>query len=41
MHTQSSWYLEDGKKSYDRDKVIAFFSDWSPSALDPKQYKEQ
>ena len=41
IHTQSSWYLEDGKKSYDRDKVIAFFTDWSPSALDPKQYKEQ
>jgi thioredoxin-related protein len=41
IHTQSSWYLEDGKKSYDRDKVIAFFTDWSPSAFDPKQYKEQ
>ncbi len=41
IHTQNSWYLEDGKKSYDRDKVIAFFTDWSPSALDPKQYKEQ
>jgi thioredoxin-related protein len=41
IHTQNSWYLEDGKKSYDRDKVIAFFTDWSPSAFDPKQYKEQ
>ncbi len=41
LHTQNSWYLEDGKKSYDRDKVIAFFTDWSPSAFDPKQYKEQ
>ena len=41
IQTQNSWYLEDGKKSYDRDKVIEFFTDWSPSALDPKQYKEQ
>jgi len=41
IHTQNSWYLEDGNKSYDRDKVIAFFTDWSPSAFDPKQYKEQ
>ena len=41
IHTQNSWYLEDGKKSYDRDKVMAFFRDWSPSAFDPKQYKEQ
>jgi thioredoxin-related protein len=41
IHTQSSWYLEDGKKSYDRDKVIAFFTDWSPAAFDPNQYKEK
>ena len=41
IHTQNSGYLEDGKKSYDRDKVIEFFSDWSPGALDPKQYHEQ
>jgi thioredoxin-related protein len=41
IHTQNSWYLEDGKKSYDRDKVVEFFTDWTPKALDPKQYKEQ
>jgi thioredoxin-related protein len=41
IHTQNSGYLEDGKKSYDRDKVIEFFTDWNPAALDPKQYKEQ
>ena len=41
IETQNSWYLEDGKKSYERDKVVEFFTDWSPSALDPKQYKEQ
>jgi thiol:disulfide interchange protein len=41
LHTQSSWYLEDGKKSYDRDKVSEFFTDWTPQALDPAQYKDQ
>jgi thioredoxin-related protein len=41
IETQNSWYLEDGKKSYDRDKVIEFLTDWSPAALDPKLYKEQ
>jgi len=40
IQTQNSWYLEDGKKSYDRDKVVEFFTDWSPAALDPKQYSE-
>jgi len=40
IHTENSWYLENGKKSYDKDKVIEFFNDWSPKALDPKQYKE-
>ena len=41
IETQNSWYLEDGKKSYDRDKVIEFLTDWGPAAFDPKQYKEQ
>lgn len=41
IHTQNSGYLEDGKKSYDKEKVLGFFNDWSPKALDPKQYKEQ
>lgn len=41
IHTQNSWYLEDGKKSYDKEKVTAFFKDWSPKVFDPKQYKEQ
>lgn len=40
IHTQTSWYLEDGKKSYDKEKVTAFFNDWSPKAFDPTQYKE-
>ena len=41
IHTQNSWYLEDGDKSYDRDKVKTFFNEWSPKAFDPSQYKEQ
>ena len=41
IHTQNSWYLEDGAKSYNRDKVKSFFTEWSPKALDPSQYKEQ
>ena len=40
IHTQTSWYLEDGKKSYDKEKVTAFFNDWGKKALDPAQYKE-
>ena len=41
IHTQNSWYLEDGQKSYDKEKVKAFFNDWGANAFDPKQYKEQ
>jgi len=40
LHTQTSWYLESGK-SYDKEKVTAFFNDWSAKAFDPAQYKEQ
>jgi len=38
LHIQNSGYLEKDK-GYDREKVFGFFSDWSPSALDPKQYQ--
>jgi len=38
IHTQSSEYLEDGKKSYDKKKVISFLENWSPAALDPTKY---
>jgi thioredoxin-related protein len=38
LHIQNSGYLEKDK-GYDREKVIGFFNDWSPSALDPGQYK--
>lgn len=40
LHTQTSWYLEAGK-GYDKEKVTAFFNDWSKKAFDPTQYKEE
>ena len=40
LHTMNSWYLEDGNKSYKKDKVVEFFTDWSPKAFDPKNYQE-
>lgn len=40
LHTQNSGYLEEGK-SYSKEKVTGFLNDWSPKALDPKQYSEQ
>ena len=41
LHTQNSWYLEDGKTSYEREKVKSFLTEWSKRSLDPSQYKEQ
>ena len=41
LNTQNSEYLEDGKKSYSREKVIAFLEMWSPRALNPKMYGDQ
>ena len=38
IHTQNSAYLELDK-SYNKDKIMEFFLNWNPSALDPKQYK--
>jgi hypothetical protein len=38
LHTQNSSYLEDGKKSYDKEKVFDFLKMWTPNALDPKTY---
>lgn len=40
LHTQNSSYLEKDK-GYSKENVIGFLADWSPKALDPKQYKEQ
>lgn len=33
IHTQSSEYLEDGKKSYDKEKVFSFLKMWTPEAV--------
>jgi thioredoxin-related protein len=41
IHTQNSAYLEDGKESYDRYKVIEFLEMWSPRALNPDMYGEK
>ena len=40
IHTQNSEYLEDGKKSYSKKKVMSFLKMWSPQALDPKTYEQ-
>ncbi|HRO68827.1 MAG TPA: thioredoxin family protein [Chitinophagaceae bacterium] len=37
IHTQNSAYLEEGK-GYDVKTVVSFLSDWSPEAIDPKNY---
>jgi len=39
LHIQNSAYLEEDK-GYNKEKVIEFFENWSPKALDPKQYKD-
>ena len=41
IHTQNSAYLEDGKNSYDKQKVMEFLEDWSPKALDASQYEKK
>lgn len=41
IHTQNSAYLEDGKSSYDKEKVMEFLQAWSPKALDPSQYEKK
>ena len=40
IHTQNSVYLEEGK-GHSSKKILQFFNHWSPSALDPNQYKNQ
>lgn len=39
IHTQNSAYLEKDK-GYDRDRVLQFYKQWSPTALDPLSYKK-
>ena len=38
IHLQNSEYLEDGKKSYSHEKVLAFLEMWTPRALNPAMY---
>lgn len=40
LHTQDSGYLEEGK-SYSKQKVMTFFTQWNVKALSPDNYKEQ
>lgn len=40
LHTQSSGYLESGK-GHGTQQVLEFFNQWSPAALDPKNYVEK
>lgn len=39
IHTQNSAFLEKDK-SYDKDKVLRFLKNWSPTALDPASYEK-
>jgi thioredoxin-related protein len=38
LHTQNTSYLEQDK-GYSREAVIGFLKDWSPAALNPRQYQ--
>ena len=40
LHTQNSSYLEEGK-GHSKAKVMEFFENWSPKALDPKTYEDK
>jgi thiol:disulfide interchange protein len=39
LHTQNSEYLEEGK-GHSKEKVLGFLKDWSPAAIDPKNYEK-
>jgi len=38
LHTQNSWYLEDGKGSYDREKFKSFLRNWTVKAVSSESY---
>ena len=40
LHTQNSGYLEEGK-GHSKEKVMEFFKNWAPEALDPKSYEKK
>ncbi|MCD4792570.1 MAG: thioredoxin family protein [Bacteroidales bacterium] len=33
LHTQNSWYLEDGKDSYNKEKFKSFLKNWTVEAI--------
>jgi thioredoxin-related protein len=39
LHTQNSAYLEEGR-GYNKEKVLEFLKQWTPSALNPENYKQ-
>jgi thioredoxin-related protein len=39
LHTQNSEYLEEGK-GHSTSKILEFLKDWSPTAMDAKQYAD-
>ena len=39
LHTQDSWFLEDGKQGYDLEKTKHFLESWSPAALKAENNK--
>lgn len=39
IHTQNSAYLESGD-GYDKEKVLNFYKQWSPAALNPATYRK-
>ncbi len=39
IHTQNSAYLEEDG-GYSQSKVLSFFKQWSPAALDPSLYRD-
>lgn len=39
IHTQNSVYLEEGK-GYSKTKILDFLNDWTPAALNPKNYQD-
>ncbi len=41
VHTQNSEYLEDGKRSYDQQKVQSFLEMWSPRVLKPAMWGDK
>ncbi len=41
LHTQASEYLEDGKNSYNQQKVQTFLEMWSPRVLNPHMWGDK